>query len=337
MLDDSPTTRRTVEVALKFLPLVVFVVPVVMLYFIPNPFNIVFENTWKGRIFYVFFLWLISLEIILAWEGLRAEKIKNESSARTGTFILALSMPTVYVVVSNFFGLNNLIYKWAIQTGMATVLAGTMPLSTEYLVFALLFGLIIVLEYGFRGLKIHSASLLFLTAIGVIYMIDNVYSQNFIPFQVLVPTTSSLALSFLNFLGHPTVWAGASNYVPTLTTHGQIYFSATIAWPCSGIESLVIYTVTILMFLNLSAVPLKRGIVYFLFGAIFTYFINILRIVNIFIIGANGGNIWPFHDSYGQLYSISWIAFYPLLIMASRAFLERSAEPAIAESSVPAS
>lgn len=337
MLGESPRTRRTVEVALKFLPLIAFVVPTVMLYFIPNPFNIVFEKTWKGRIFYVFFLWLISLEIILAWEGLRTAITRKESPVRTGTFILALCMPTVYVVVSNFFGLNNLIYNWAIQTGMATVLADTMPLSTEYLVFASLFALIILLEYGFRGLKIHSASLLFLTAIGAIYMIDNVYSQNFVPFQILVPATSSLALSFLNILGHPTVWAGTSNYVPTLTTHGQVYFSAQIAWPCSGIESLVIYTVTILMFLNLTAIPWKQGIVYFLFGAIFTYFINVLRIVNIFILGSNLGAWMTFHDVYGQLYSISWIAFYPLLIMASRAFLERKAEPVAAENSVPAS
>ena len=81
MLNDSSTTRRTVEVALRFLPLFAFVFPIVMLYLIPNTFNWAFANdaTWKGRIFYVFFLWLISLEIILAWEGLRTEKIKKES------------------------------------------------------------------------------------------------------------------------------------------------------------------------------------------------------------------------------------------------------------------
>ncbi len=320
MLHNPSMTRRVASILPKLLPLLAFIIPIIILYFLDPA---VFEKTWKGRMFYVFFLWLISLEIILSWEGLKTGKIQRGRPARTGAFILALSFPTLYVVVSNFYGLNGVIDNLARQTGMGTVLADTMPLSIEYLVFALLFFTIVLLEYGFRGLKMHSVSLPFLTVIGVIYTIDNVYSQNFTPFQILVPTTASLAASFLNFLGYPTVWVGTSNYVPTLLVHGWTNFAPTIAWPCSGIESLLIYSVTVLLFLRISAIPWKQGAVYFLFGATFTYFINVLRIVNICIIGAAGGNIWPFHDNYGQLYSISWIVFYPLLIMASRVFLER--------------
>lgn len=319
-LFNSSVSRKVVDALPKFLPLLAFIVPITILYFL-DP--VVFEKTWKGRMFDVFFLWLVSLEIILNWEGLKVEKIKKTISIRTGAFVVALSLPTLYVIISSFYGLSTIIGDFALQGGMGAIYADTMAFTMEYLVFAIMFSAIILLEYGFHGLKTHLISPLFLTAIWAIYMIDNLSSGNFTPFQILVPATSSLASNFLNFLGYTTTMGSATDFVPTLTVHGLRWFSAQIGWPCSGIESLLIYSVTILLFLRYSGVSWSHGIVYFVFGAVFTYFINVLRIVNIFIIGADGGNIWPFHDIYGQLYSISWIAFYPLLIMLSQTFLER--------------
>jgi hypothetical protein len=48
-----------------------------------------------------------------------------------------------------------------------------------------------------------------------------------------------------------------------------------------------------------------------------------LRIATIFMIGAGGGDINPFHNYYGPLYSISWIISYPLLIIATRGLWTR--------------
>jgi exosortase/archaeosortase family protein len=92
-----------------------------------------------------------------------------------------------------------------------------------------------------------------------------------------------------------------------------------IGWPCAGIESLIIYTMVILLFLSKSAIPLKLKIVYFFVGAVVTYFINVLRIVTIFLIAINGGDVAAFHDYYGQLYSISWIISYPLILIGINA------------------
>jgi exosortase/archaeosortase family protein len=318
MLDNPSMARRMTNILVKLLPLFAFIIPTIILYFLDPT---VFEKTWKGRMFYVFFLWLVSLEIILNWEGLQTEKIKRVRYLRTGAFIVAFLLPTVYVVVSNFYGLNAMVENLALESGMKPLWANVMPLSIEYLVFATLFSLVILLEYGVRGLKTHSISTLFLTVIGVIYIIDNVYQQNFTPFQIIVPTTASLAANVLNFLGYRTTWLGINNGMPGLVatgSHGS--WGAQIAWPCSGVESLLIYAVTILLFLKNSAIPWKQRIVYFVFGAAVTYFINILRIVTIFIIGVNGGDAMAFHNVYGQLYSVSWIVFYPLLIMGSRAF-----------------
>lgn len=322
MLKNSLTASKIAKILVKFLPLFSFILPSVILYFLDPT---VFEKTWKGRIFYVFFLWLVSLETILSWEELQPKHVMKLRSVRTVALILALMLPTIYVVVANFCGLNVLIVDLASKNGILEPWASAMPLSTEYLVFTALFIFIVVLRYGIRGSKIHSISTLFLGVIGMMYTIDNVYPQgSFTPFQIIVPTTARLAANVLNFMGYQTRWWGFYQGAPVLEvidSTGRSSGRTAIAWPCAGVESLLIYTVTILLFLKNSPISWKQRIIYFTIGAAVTYFINILRIVTIFVIAINSGiaDAMTFHDYYGQLYSITWITLYPLAIIGSRA------------------
>jgi len=316
------TVKKGINILSKLLPLFSFIIPFLILYYLyPKSF----EATWKGRTYYLFFLWLFLLEIILSWEKLQTRKISDMKLARKIALIISLLIPAVYVIVANFYGLNYMIENLAQQHTIPC--AGDMPLSTEYLVFAALFALIILIEYGTSGLRNFSISAVFLGIIGGIYTIDNIYPYGrFTPFQILVPTTTMLAANVLNLIGYETRISFISNHptygsMPLLIagdSQGRSSGPIAIAWPCSGVESLLIYTVTILLFLKKSGIPWKHRIIYFMIGAIVTYFINILRIVTIFVIAINGGDIWAFHDYYGQLYSITWIISYPLIIVGSR-------------------
>jgi thaumarchaeosortase len=315
MLNLIQTVKKGINILRKLLPLFSFIIPFLILY---SLYPETFEATWKGRTYYLFFLWLFLLEIILNWGELQTRKIKL---ARKIALIISFLIPTVYVIVANFYGLNHMIENLAQQHNIPW--AGVMPLSTEYLVFAALFALIILLEYGTSGLRNFSISAVFLGIIGVIYTIDNVYpGGKFTPFQIIVPTTATLAANVLNLMGYQTRFLSPYEGMPTLIawdSHGRSSGAIAIAWPCSGVESLLIYTVTILLFLKKSGIPWKHRVIYFIIGATVTYFINILRIVTIFVIAINRGNIMIFHDYYGQLYSITWIIFYPLIIIGSRA------------------
>jgi len=298
-----------------------------MLYFLhPNSFEPTLTGSWENRVGYILFLWLFSLETILSWEELRTREFKLKS-VKTIVFIIALLLPTTYVIISDFFGLNTLIIDLVKQYNIKPGWAELMPLSTEYLVFAVLFALIIFLEQGRSGLKNYSISTFFLVIIGTIYMINNAYPfGKFAPFQLFVHPTTLLAANILNLMGYQTTISFIYNHpvYGSLTSLGisdsqgnSAQFG--IAWPCAGVESLLVYTVTILLFLKKSAIPLHHKIIYFVIGAIVTYFINILRIVSVFVIAINKGNWGIFHDYYGQLYSLTWIISYPLIIIGSQA------------------
>lgn len=314
--------KEHADTLMKLLPLLAFAVPLFWLYFL-DPGS--FESMWKGRTFQLFFIWLIALELILDWENLQTNKINKPLSARSFAFTIALLLPTVYVVVSNYFGLNTVIADSARQSGVQW--ADSMPLSTEYLVFAVLFCLMVLLYFGKKGLMSFSVPAFFLGIVGTLYTIDNVYPYGqFAPFQLLVPTTATLAAKTLSLMGYNTSLIikqdPSSGNMPNLTAWdpNNPSRSATfdIAWPCAGIESLLIFTVVVLLFLKRMPISWKAKIGYFAVGATVTYLINVMRIVTIFTIGMNGENVGLFHFFYGPLYSIAWIVSYPLIILGSQ-------------------
>lgn len=314
--------KNTAPIMLRILPILSFVTPFFILYLLyPNTFEPVWTGTWENRVGYILFSWLFFLETIMIWEELQVER-RRLLSAKTIFFIIMLFLPTIYVIVANYFGLNQYIIALALKSNIKSDWAVLMPLSIEYLVFAFLFAIIVYLEYGGKGLKSYSVSTSFLIAIGAVYTINNVYPLGeFTPFQVMVTPTTVIAEKVLNLMGYRTTLTIQKN-VPYLYAENPKNpiesFAAGIDWPCAGIESFVIYTVVILLFLKRSNFSLKRKIFYFSIGAVVTYFINILRIVTIYWIAMHRGDWGKFHDYFGPLYSLLWIVVYPLIIVKSQ-------------------
>jgi exosortase/archaeosortase family protein len=144
---------------------------------------------------------------------------------------------------------------------------------------------------------------------------------------MFVPTTATLAARVLNFMGCTTSMV-MQNGMPTLQATGPLGTAKfAIAWPCAGIESFLIYTAVVLVFLQQIPISWKAKTGYFIVGATVTYFINVMRIVNIFTIGmqygVNSNQVQTFHFYYGPLYAIAWIVSYPLIILVSQGLWQK--------------
>jgi exosortase/archaeosortase family protein len=297
-LDIGAFTKKNAEKILLLTPLVAFAVPLLWL-FLLNPAS--FDALWKGRTFQLFFVWLILLELILGWETLQKGWINKLSKVRLVALLIAFLLPSIYVLASNYIGLNAAIENSAQQSGIS--LYKDVPAAVEYLVFAGFFSLMAFLILGFGGLKRFSIPILFSVIIGAVFMIDSVYPEGqFTPFQFLVPVTTILATNMLGFMGYNTTLDLSNGNMPSLTvTVPNSTLKAgpfNIAWPCAGIESLLIFTVTIMLFLKRMPISWQAKLGYFAFGAGVTYFINILRIVSIFLFALGGGDVNVFHQTY---------------------------------------
>jgi len=326
---NPPKNKEHQNTLIKLLPLIAFVAPLALL-FLLNPMDPYlkvsaqdsFQLMWKGRTFQLFFIWLVALEFILSWETINL-KISKLNKSRAAAFTLVLLLPTLYVLSENYFGLNAAIATWAGQSGVA--FADSMPLAIEYLVFSLLFCLTVYLPFGKKGLAGFALPALFTGLIGVIYTIDNVFPYGqFTPFQLLVPTTASLAAGVLRLIGNTVVMGtDIATSMPTLQVTGPLGTAKfAVAWPCAGIESLLIFTAVALLFLKRMNISWRAKIAYFAFGAAITYFINVMRIAAIFTIGMQYGvdssQVEAFHYYYGPLYAMAWIVSYPFIILASQ-------------------
>jgi len=96
-----------------------------------------------------------------------------------------------------------------------------------------------------------------------------------------------------------------------------------IVWSCAGVHSLLLYLLIILLLFKRSNISRIRKLVYFIVGAVCTYFVNILRIASYFVIRESSGQdaAQSFHDSIGELYFIFWMFAYILLIISIERFM----------------
>ncbi len=302
-----------------------------------------FDVTWKGRLFYLFFAWFLAIESVIGWKVLVEKKPRNRKLI--GASLVCALIPTIYVLATNFFGLDLAIMKVGHSLGIISVAANNQPsdflhlqwpLSVEYMVFFVAFLTAIILAYKTKGLKIFSISLSMLGGISVAYMLDTIYPFGvFRPLQeVALPTTASAAALF-DWLGYNVtlsypVHLGPS-LLPNLTVSaGGRIAEYSISWACAGVYSLLLYLLIILVFFKRTNISGFRKLSYFVIGLFGTFCSAVLRIYTIFLISLqNGYNAGMFfHNTYGELFGFTWIFIFIILIVCIERFMlvERTRE-----------
>jgi exosortase/archaeosortase family protein len=333
------------------------VIIMVLIVYIIDPLSL--QETWEGRAFYLFFLWLFALEFIL---GSRNPKPKTNSSASwpriIGGFFM-LTIPTIYLILvgvvfsekigeSSMSGLINTIIGfgkflgvgrgWDVNT-QSYLINLSFPLSLEYIIVAasILVGVLLLLD--FDGIRQFSVSISLLWLIGVFFMINTfdpytasfpnflsllspILPQSGVSIQGFVPFISSIVASVMKRLGYSVQMVVLKDGTVQMLVNG---YGFDIYWPCAGVYSLFIYTFVILLFLKGFPMSFGGKVVSFVIGAVGTFFVNILRIVSIMEIyvtkGATAGDI--FHDYYGELFFMFWIVFYLFGLALVQRFLIR--------------
>ncbi|MHC3129680.1 MAG: hypothetical protein IBV52_06350 [Candidatus Bathyarchaeota archaeon] len=297
-----------------------------------------FDYTWKGRLFLLFFLWLFVLETSLNWEKQSKEdsEIKPISHFKILASFICAILPLIYIISVNFLGLDQTIINlgdtlrgeyWRAHFGdWQYILEAAWPLLVEYLVFTVSFLATILLAYGKGGVKKFGITLAFISGVSAVYFLDTIFPYGvFKPFQLLTLPTAACAAILLDILGYSfsLSFSPGADAMPIIRTQaGGRWFSVGIAWPCAGVHSLFLYTLIILLLFKKSNISSFRKMVYFIAGAIGTYFVNILRIIVYFRILVNQGlsAAQTFHDVYAELLFVAWILLYILLIICIQKF-----------------
>lgn len=332
-------TKERVQEALKkyylhIALLVCFTVPVILLmtldylniesFYLFNT-RFLFDETWKGRMFYLFFIWLLFLESIIESEKIVEKRPKNPF--RILSFFICANVPLIYVLAVNFLGMNQAIVELGRIIGINPgeyFMFLSWPLSFEYLVFFISFLIAIFLAYKTYGLKMFSISLSLLGVMGFIYTIDTYYPEGMLkPLQMLALPAAACASALLEILGYnfTLMYQPGPRSLPLIYMPG--FPPIGIVWSCAGVHSLLLYLLVILLLFRRSNISGFRKLVYFIIGGICTYFVNTLRIASYFVIRESSGQNAAqfFHDSIGELYFLFWLFTYILIIISVEKFM----------------
>ena len=306
-----------------------------------------FDYTWKGRLFILFFMWLLVLEYSLnvgQEPKTDQEKLPKSQLKILATYLCAL-IPIIYIISVNFLGLDQAVIQlgealrgeyWRANFGdWEHILTAAWPLSVEYLMFTVSFVATILLAYGRSGLKKFGISIGLIAGITAIYLTDTIFPYGVLkPLQLLALPTASCAAMFLDLLGcvFTMFYAPGSSAMPIIRTRDLAGKSVSIgiAWPCAGVHSMFLYTLIMLLLFRKSSMSRFRKLIYFIVGAVGTYLVNVLRIIAYYFIRINSGMsaAETFHDVYGELLFVVWILLYILLIVVIQKF--RLAEKTLA-------
>jgi len=286
-----------------------------------------FNETWKGRMFYLFFIWLLFLESIIDFDKIADKKPKN--LFRILVFFICANIPLIYVLVVNFFGVNTNIVELGRIIGIRSdpnnyFLFLAWPLSFEYLVFFMSFLVAVFLAYKTDGLKSFSISLCLLGVMSFVYLIDTYYPEGMLkPLQMLALPAAACATALLEMLGYNLTlyYQTGPGALPTIYMTG--YSPVGIVWSCAGVHSMLLYILIIALLYKRSNISGFRKLAYFVIGAVCTYFVNILRIASYFVIRESSGQSAAqyFHDSIGELFFLFWIFAYILIIISVERFM----------------
>lgn len=289
-----------------------------------------FELTWKGRLFLLVFVWLFVIESAMDWKKFGDEKPKNRY-LMIASLICAL-IPLIYVVSVQFLGLDLTVLsigRDVFGIGVAgsaneslEFLSYQWPVSCEYIVFTVFFSISILLAYKLKGLKTLSISLILLAGMGFAYLFDTIFPFGvFRPLAAFAVPTAAVAAALFDLLGYSVMLVypihTANSALPSLTVHaGREHATVAIAWACAGVQSLLLYTLIILVFFKKSDFSAFRKLAYFIIGAFGTFFVNVFRVYSIVMVMLTEGQAagMDYHDIYGELYAVIWILMYILLI-----------------------
>lgn len=311
-------------------------VPISLLYiFYPSSFT----TTWgNGRGMYLIFLWLLVLEFILFRNQISSTPRESLGSVRTLALAISMIIPTTFVLAAFFTGLDQLVVELGrflrVPSGSGfgdTWIKGPWRVGFESLVLATFFTTSILLMYGKAGIKKLSVGCLFLWSFAILLLIDtfNPYGRLGL-LQIFVPSTVESAAGVLRLIGyHSTVSAITDPFFGPgsvfTVSQNQSIFAVLVYWPSAGVNSLFIYTLTMLLFIQNVAFSAKKKAIIFVVGAAGTFTANVLRIVTIGIIGLRVGSAaaFHFHDYYGEFFFISWILIYLTIIFLAQRTIGR--------------
>jgi thaumarchaeosortase len=289
-------------------------IPVLFLFLIaPQTFELSwagFGKLGRGGLFFVLFF--------LGFDLLDFPKARIQwSMKRKIAAALVVGVAVVYFVEVGWGQtLTDAIYGVGRALGASGDVSNSFLMATDYVADSIYLTSLTVVLFTMGTIKRIVTPIVFSMGMLVFYLLDAFFPYGSLgPLQFwanfIVAGVSVLASLF----GLPI--DGFANHLNISGVHG--YFRLVVYWPSVGVQSILIYSVVMVVIAAKLEAPTIRKLIYTLVGIAGTIFLNVVRIFSIAYYGyayaTSGQQLDAFHNAIGEILFPIWIVIFLVLII----------------------
>ncbi len=309
------------------IPLLIILFPVIFLILIdPGSFSLVwFWGREVGRAGFAFLFFLVAWDFHDSRRKLKATRAKWRYVL--AGVVLAVVLVYYWERVFNVGWTDYLRVFVTSQLGVSQKSPLSFLLAMDFVVYGIYCMAATALLYSTRAIPLIVTPVIYVLGSGVLDMMDGFFPEDSLAFlQIWVYLIWNVVVFLLSLMGYHTSVNPLSGAIksPSLLLQGNRlylwgpkgFITLAIYWPSSGVVSMIVYTLVILVLMVKLEASRKRKIIYAVIGAAGTYFINVIRITLIVLyVTYISLDVEAFHQSIGEVLFISWIFIYLLLVI----------------------
>jgi thaumarchaeosortase len=200
-------------------------------------------------------------------------------------------------------------------------------LAADFIIYAIFSIVITSILYSPSAIPLLVTPVIYAIGSGILDMMDAFFPEDSLAFlQIWVYVIWNVVVFILSLMGfHTSVKAPFGTIPPpTVLLQGNRLslwgfkgpITLAIFWPSSGVVSMIVYSLVIVVLMVKLDAPRRRKAAYAAIGATGTYFVNVIRITLIVLyVTYISLDVEAFHQSIGEVLFICWIFIYLLLVI----------------------
>jgi len=276
-----------------------------------------FELSWagfgklgRGGLFFVLFF--------LGFDLLDLPKVKVQRSRkrRVAGAIIVLVAVAYFLEVGLGETVTGLIYDLGRMLGASGDVSNSFLMATDYVADSIYLVALTAALFGLGMVRRIITPIVFASGMLVFYLLDAFFPYGSLgPLQFWANFIVAGVAVLARLFGLPI--DGFTNHLNISGLHG--YFRLVVYWASVGVQSILIYSVVMVVIAAKLQAPRTRKLIYALVGVSGTILLNVVRIFSIAYYGyayaTTGQQLDAFHNAIGEILFPIWIVVFLMLII----------------------
>jgi thaumarchaeosortase len=316
--------------------LILSAIPVLLLFALaPDTFELSwagFGKLGRGGLFIVLFFLAFEL-----WDFRKTAKPRLDRPHIIVT-VMILALGLFYFGAAGAAGwFTDLTYSVGKALGASGEVSNSWLMATDYSAMTLYLIALSIVLFTVRAIRAIITPIVLSIGMVVFYLLDAFFPYGSIgPLQFWANFIVA-AVGFLSWIFGLPIY-GFSNLLTINGTHG--FFRLAVFWPSVGVQSMLIYSLVMVLLAAKLDSPLRRKVIYATIGVVGTIFLNVVRIFIIAYYGYayayTGQQLDAFHNSIGEILFPIWIVVFLAIVLHVEERIAQTARKGVTQESTEA-